>query len=96
MKNVLKYFYIFLWLFVIPIIIGMSVGDGLVKMYDNFDKHWVAGLCVCFFSGAVVTWFPMFFIIEETPYEELNSLYAFVVIGWPAGSISPLIFGFKA
>lgn len=93
--KVLKYFYVFLWIFVLPTVIGQSVGDTLLEIYLNFNKHVLAGLFVCLLSGAVVTWFPMIFLVEEIDFLERNDLIALTLLLWAAGIVAPMLFGFQ-
>jgi len=93
--KVLKYSYVFLWLFGIPTIIGMGAGDILLRIYYNFNEHLLAGVAVCFFSGAVVTWIPMAFVIEEADFREKRKLFAITLLLWIAGCVAPIIFGFQ-
>ena len=91
----LKYSYMFLWILVIPVIIGKGVGDLLEKIYHNFNEHLLAGIAVCFFSGAVVTWVPMVFVVEEVGFREKDTLLGISLLLWVAGIIAPLLFGFQ-
>lgn len=91
----LKYSYIFLWVLVIPVIIGLGVGDLLLRIYNNFNEHLIAGITVCFFSGAVVTWVPMVFVVEEVNFKEKDTLLGISLLLWVAGIIAPLLFGFQ-
>ena len=95
MKKVLKYSYIFLWLLGIPTIIGASAGDSLLRIYHNFNEHFLAGVAVCFFSGAVVTWMPMGFVIEEADFGQKRELVAIILLLWIAGCVAPILFGFQ-
>jgi len=72
MSKAIKYFYTCLWLLVVPIIIGESVGQYFLAVYKNFNRHWIAGAIICLASGAVVTWFPMFFLIEKNKFAEFE------------------------
>ena len=93
--SVLKYLYIFLWLLVIPTIIGGGVGEYLVRIYHNFNGHFLAGIAVCFFSSAVVTWVPMIFLVEDVAFSGKETLLAVTLFLWIAGIIGPLLFGFR-
>ena len=63
MKKALFYAYAFFAVIVLPVVIGGGSADYLMGFYDNFSHHWIAGAVVCFLSGAVVSWFPMLFLI---------------------------------
>src|SRR3989338_11264605 len=92
----LKYSYMFLWILVIPVIIGASVGDFLLKIYHNFNEHLLACIAVCFFSGAVVTWVPMsVFVVEKVDFQWKDRLLTLSLLLWVAGIIAPLLFGFQ-
>jgi hypothetical protein len=95
MMKALKYLYIFLWLFVIPAIIGGGVGEILLRMYHNFSEHLLAGVAVCLFSGAVVTWIPMAFVIQGADFGEKKEFLAITLLLWIAGCVAPMLFGFR-
>ena len=96
MKKVLTYIYAFAAIFILPIIIGMGVADSLLKMYELYSRHWVAGTIVCIFTGAVASWFPMLFLIEDIWFIEKVNVLVGAIIGWVGGVAIPLIFGFRS
>lgn len=91
----LKYFYVFLWIFVIPSIIGQGLGDSLLRLYHNFNEHFFVGGAVCLISGSVVTWVPMGFLIEGVEFGVRTELIALTILVWIAGCIAPILFGFQ-
>ncbi len=95
MKKILTYIYAFFWILIIPVCIGNSVADGLLQIYSNFSGHWISGIFVCIISGAVVTWFPMPFLIFPLSSVSKSLIELAVVIGWIGGVFAPLIFGFE-
>lgn len=94
--KILKYSYMFLWIFVIPVIIGLSVADLLLRIYHNFNEHLLAGLAVCILSGLVVTWIPMVFLIEDVNFREKRELLGLTLLLWVVGLVSPIVFGFRS
>jgi len=84
----------FLWIFVIPVIIGEGVAGVLLKIHYNFSEHWISSIGVCFSSGAVVTWFPMVFLVEKADILHKKGLWPLTLLLWVAGFITPLLFGF--
>lgn len=98
MKTILKYSYAFLWLFVIPVIIGLGTGDLLLRIYHNSNEHLLAGVVVCFFSGAVVTWIPMTFLIDGAEVgreREHSQLFHSTLFLGIAGCAAPILSGFE-
>lgn len=62
----LKFYGLFLLLyFVIPILSGQCVGFSMHEIYLNFNKHILALIGVCFISGAVVAWLPMWMVFSS-------------------------------
>ncbi len=91
----LKYTYIFVWVFIIPIIIGQSVGDYFLRIYHNYNEHFLAGAVICILSAGIVTWFPMIFIVERADFYAKQELAPFALIGGAGAVLAPIIFGFQ-
>lgn len=107
MKNALVCVYALIGIFVIPVVIGLGAADYLMAVYENFSHHWIAGAVVCFFSGAIASWFPMLFLIvarfesEETVRQvfrfiDKTEIRLVALLGWAGGIVAPLVFGFRS
>ncbi len=94
--KILKFFYAFLWLFVIPLIIGLSVEYYLIKIYRNYDENLLAGLVVCVLNSLAVTWIPGGFLIIEINIQKKHDLLILTLFLWVAGLVTPLLAGFQS
>jgi|GEM_PF-3794680 len=92
----LKYFYAFLWLFIIPVVIGLSVENFLIKIYNNFNKHLLAGLVVCLLNSLAVSWIPGGFLINGFNIREKHDFVILTLLLSIAGLVTPLIAGFES
>lgn len=93
MRTAIKTIYAFTWLFIIPIIIGSSVAEALISMYETYEQHFVAGLAVLILSSLVVTWVPMYHWLQE-PELRIN-LFPCLIVGIAIPVIPGLVFGFE-
>ena len=94
--KILKYFYAFLWLFIIPVVIGLSVENFLIKIYSNYDEHLLAGLVVCVLNSLAVTWIPGGFLIIDINIRKKHDLLVLTLLLWVAGLVTPLLAGFRS
>ena len=96
--KILKYFYAFLWLLIIPVNIGLSVENYLIRFYSLYDESLLAGLVVCVINSLVVTWIPGGFLINDTfnIREKHVFLSGTLLLLWVAGFVTPLLAGFRS
>lgn len=91
----LKLIYAFFAIFIIPIVIGEGVAYSLIQFYERYSHHWIAGGIVCVFSAAIVTWFPLLFLLEPFQSYQRVEMEIAVLIGVVGGLFAPLVFGFS-
>ncbi len=97
MRKAIVYTYAFVGVLIVPAVLAGGVADSLVDIYDNFSRHWIAGIAVCLLTGAVASWIPMLLLIEgeDVWFSEKDSIRVAALIGWVGGILAPLIDGFQ-
>lgn len=92
----LKYIYLFIWIFIINLIMGIAIGDFFNKIYILYDNNLFVGFILCVFCSLIVTWLPMYFLIENHGDTIKSNLMGITILLFIISFIAPLIFSFDA
>ncbi len=92
--KVLKGLYVILWM-IMFIIIGLGVGEFLLKIYHNYGEILLAKIFVCFISGAITSFLPGWILIEDWELNSRDTSTWIVAFFWIIGTVAPIIFGIE-
>lgn len=96
-QKIFKNIYLFLWIVIIPCVIGGGVQDFLIDVYNNFGGHWVAYIFVCFLTALVASYFSgIYYLINAIYSFEIENMSLIFLLSSASEIICLIIFGINS